>query len=119
MSRSSLGRWAPLRGIAFVVLWIAAFAVALGDGSDRESDARIVAHYADSGNRAKAMTLFLPSRRREPHLPRVPHGSAQPDGAGRGGLLVSILRPAERTEAPATAAHEGADALAAVGDRGG
>lgn len=44
-----MSRWSPLTGIAFVALWVAAFAIALG-GPVGESDAEIVASYADDGN---------------------------------------------------------------------
>ncbi len=55
---SRLGRWAPLSGIVFVALWIGAFAVALVDERG-DSDAEIVAYYADEGNRGQDQTLFF------------------------------------------------------------
>ena len=53
-----MSRFAPLTGVVFVALWIAAFAVALGDEGS-ESDAEIVAYYADEGNRGQDQTLFF------------------------------------------------------------
>lgn len=58
LTASRLVRWAPLSGIAFVALWLAAFAVALFDEGG-ESDAEIVAYYADEGNLGRYQTLFF------------------------------------------------------------
>jgi len=55
---SRLARWSPLSGIVFVALWIGAFVVALGDSSEGESDAEIVAYYADDANRGMDIVFF-------------------------------------------------------------
>jgi hypothetical protein len=49
-------RWAAVAGVAFVALFIAAFALGIEVGpSDRE----ILEHYADSGNRSKEIVAFF------------------------------------------------------------
>lgn len=53
---SRLTRWAPLSGIGFVALWIAAFVLLAGE--EGESDAAIVAHYADDSNRGQDVIAF-------------------------------------------------------------
>lgn len=53
-----MSRWAPLSGLVFVALWIVAFVVGLG-GEESPSDAVIVAHYADQGNRSSDVTFFF------------------------------------------------------------
>ena len=58
MRRIRLARWWPLSGIAFVLLWVPFFALAIGE-SEAETDAAIVAHYADEGNRGQDQTLFF------------------------------------------------------------
>ena len=51
-------RWAPLSGVVYVALWIAAFMVA-GD-EEKDSDSEILAWYGDSGNRNKGIvSIFL------------------------------------------------------------
>jgi hypothetical protein len=57
MSRISWERLAALAGLAFVVLWVAAFSLGIEVGP---SGAEIREHYADSGNRTKeAFAFFL------------------------------------------------------------
>jgi hypothetical protein len=57
---STWTRWSPATGIAFVALWIIAFAITSGSPDSGASDAKIVAYYADSGHRARDITgLFL------------------------------------------------------------
>jgi hypothetical protein len=51
-----MSRAAPLTGVVFVALWIAVFAL-LG-GEEGESDAAIVAYYADDANRGEAVVAF-------------------------------------------------------------
>ena len=54
-----LARWAPLSGIAFVVLWIVAFGLSLAQ-EPGTADAEVVAHYTDPGNQGRAqMASFL------------------------------------------------------------
>jgi hypothetical protein len=53
-------RWSPVTGILFVALWLVAFAVTDGSPDSGDSDAKIVAYYADSGHRARDIVgLFL------------------------------------------------------------
>ena len=47
-------RWWPLSGVAFVVLWIAAFFLSLVQEAG-DSDAEILSYYADDGNRGRAV----------------------------------------------------------------
>jgi magnesium-transporting ATPase (P-type) len=54
--RISWERLAALAGLAFVVLYIAAFALGIEVG---ESDREILDYYADSGNRAKEVVAFF------------------------------------------------------------
>ncbi|HEU0247213.1 MAG TPA: DUF4386 family protein [Gaiellaceae bacterium] len=51
-------RWAPLTGVVFVALWVAAF-VLLAGGPESPGDAEIVAHYADEANRGQDVTAFF------------------------------------------------------------
>ena len=52
-------RWAPLSGIVFVALWIGGFAILVAN-SPGDSDADILSHYANSGNRGgDQMGFFL------------------------------------------------------------
>ena len=54
---SPVARWMPVGGVAFVALWIGAFATVFPSG---DSDAEIAAYYADDGNRGKqTIGLFL------------------------------------------------------------
>jgi hypothetical protein len=56
VSRSSWERWAGLAGVAYVVLFLAAFALGIEVGpSDRE----ILDYYADSGHRSKEVVAFF------------------------------------------------------------
>jgi hypothetical protein len=56
MTRISWERLAALAGVAFVALYVAAFALGIEVGpSDRE----ILDHYSDSGNRAKEVVAFF------------------------------------------------------------
>ena len=54
---SGIARWAPVSGILYVVLWVITIFLVEGDTGD--SDAEIVAWYADSGNRNKQIAGFL------------------------------------------------------------
>jgi hypothetical protein len=57
MTRISWERLAALAGLAFVVLWFAAFGLGIEVGA---SDREILDHYADSGDRTKeAIAFFL------------------------------------------------------------
>jgi hypothetical protein len=49
-------RWAGVAGIAFVVLYVVGFAVG---GEPPEDDAELIAHYADSGERAQDYVAFF------------------------------------------------------------
>jgi hypothetical protein len=56
MPRIGWERWAAIAGVAFVVLWISAFALGIEVGpSDRE----ILEHYGDSGARSKEIAAFF------------------------------------------------------------
>ena len=54
---SGIARWAPVSGILYVVLWVVAIFALEGDTGD--SDSEILAWYADSGNRDKALASFM------------------------------------------------------------
>lgn len=56
MTRISWERLAALAGVAFVVLYVAAFGLGIEVGA---SDQEILEHYADSGNRAKEVVAFF------------------------------------------------------------
>ena len=56
MTRISWERLAALAGLAFVVLWVAAFTLGIEVGP---SDAEIREHYADSGKRTKEAVAFF------------------------------------------------------------
>jgi hypothetical protein len=56
MNRISWERLAALAGFAFVVLYVAAFALGIEVGA---SDREILNYYADSGNRAKEVVAFF------------------------------------------------------------
>ena len=51
-------RWWPLTGIAFVGLWIGTLAVTGSDVQSNDSDAKILAYYAKSGNRDRQIIAF-------------------------------------------------------------
>ena len=54
---SGIARWAPVSGILYVVLWgIVIFAL---EGDTGDTDAEIVAWYADSGNRDQQLISFF------------------------------------------------------------
>jgi hypothetical protein len=58
-SMNTWARWSPATGILFVALWIIAFAITSSPDSG-DSDAKILAYYADSGHRTRDITaLFL------------------------------------------------------------
>jgi hypothetical protein len=59
--RISWERLAALAGVAFVVLYAAAFGFGIEVGA---SDREILDHYADSGNRPRRPSPFSSSRRR-------------------------------------------------------
>jgi hypothetical protein len=52
-------RWWPLTGLAFVGLWIGALAATGNDVSTDDSDAKILAYYAKSGNRDRHIVAFF------------------------------------------------------------
>jgi len=54
-------RWWPLTGLAFVGLWIGTLALTGNDVSTGDSDAKILAYYAKSGNRDRHVAAFLMS----------------------------------------------------------
>ena len=56
MARISWERLAALAGLAFVVLYVAAFALGIEVG---DSDREILDYYGDSGNRAKEVVAFF------------------------------------------------------------
>src|SRR5918995_3773035 len=56
MTRITWERLAALAGAAFVVLYVAAFALGIEVG---KSDREILDYYADSGNRAKEVVAFF------------------------------------------------------------
>lgn len=56
MARISWERLAALAGLAFVVFYVAAFALGIEVG---DSDQEILEYYADSGNRAKEVAAFF------------------------------------------------------------
>ncbi|MGH2995793.1 MAG: hypothetical protein ACRDM9_05715 [Gaiellaceae bacterium] len=56
MTRISWERLAALAGVAFVLLYVAAFALGIEVG---KSDREILDYYADSGNRAKEVVAFF------------------------------------------------------------
>lgn len=49
-------RWAGVAGIAFVVLYVAGFLIG---GEPPDTDADLIAHYSDSGERAKELAAFF------------------------------------------------------------
>lgn len=54
-----MSRWSPLSGIAFVLLWVAAFGLSLVE-EHGTTDAEVVSFYTDSGNQGRAqMASFL------------------------------------------------------------
>ncbi len=60
MRTSGIGRWAPLSGALFVALWVVAFLV-LGDTveSGVDSDADILAYFADEGQRTRGVIALV------------------------------------------------------------
>jgi hypothetical protein len=52
-------RWWPLTGLAFVGLWIATLAVTGNDVDTHDTDAKILAYYAKSGNQNKHIAAFF------------------------------------------------------------
>ena len=56
---ASWARWWPLTGLAFVGLWIGTLAVMGNDVQDSDSDAKILAYYAKSGNRDRHVAAFF------------------------------------------------------------
>ena len=56
MTRISWERLAALAGLAFVVLYVAAFALGIEVG---DSDREILAYYANSGHTAKEIVAFF------------------------------------------------------------
>jgi hypothetical protein len=58
MAGSRWARWSPVSGILFVALWVVGLALISGPDSNA-SDAKILAHYADSGNRRDDIIAFF------------------------------------------------------------
>ena len=58
MREFAWARWWPLTGVAFVLLWIIAFIIDSGDDSG-DTDAQIIAHWADTGNRDTQIAVFF------------------------------------------------------------
>ena len=56
---TSLARWWPLTGVAFVGLFIGGFAVIGDDVDTRDTDEKILAYYAKSGNQNKHIAGFF------------------------------------------------------------
>lgn len=56
MTRTRWERWAALGGFAFIGFYVGAFALGIEYGS---SDRDVLAHYADSGSRAKEIVAFF------------------------------------------------------------
>ena len=56
VTRTSWERWAALAGLAFVVLYVAAFALGIEVGN---SDREILDYYGNSGHRAKEVVAFF------------------------------------------------------------
>jgi len=57
---STAARWSPAAGIVFVILWIIAFAITGSSPDSGDSNAKILAYYADSGHRTRDIAgLFL------------------------------------------------------------
>ena len=52
-------RWWPLTGIAFVGLWIGTLAVTGNDVDTQDTDAKILAFYAKSGNQNRHIVAFF------------------------------------------------------------
>src|SRR5438876_12398208 len=80
MGRISWERLAALAGLAFVVLYVAAFALGIEVGA---SDREILDYYASSGHRAKEVRRLLPHRGRSSCLGRLHDGAPLPDREGR------------------------------------
>ena len=56
---ASWARWWPLTGLAFVGLWIGTLAATDGGVDNNDSDAKILAYYAKSGNRDRQIIAFF------------------------------------------------------------
>ena len=56
---SSWARWWPLTGLAFVALWVATIFVTNDDVDSGDSDSKILAYYAKSGNQDRHIAAFL------------------------------------------------------------
>jgi hypothetical protein len=59
MRLSALARWSPVSGVLSVVLWIVTLIVTGNDVSSSDSDAKILAYYADSGHRHRHIAGFF------------------------------------------------------------
>ncbi len=59
MRSATVGRWIPLSGIAYVVLFIIGFSLAEGSPQASDPDADFVSYYADSGNRTQEIAAFF------------------------------------------------------------
>jgi hypothetical protein len=54
-----VGRWIPLSGIVYVVLFLVGFILVSDSPEASDSDTEIVSYYGDSGNRAKEIVVFF------------------------------------------------------------
>jgi hypothetical protein len=53
-----LARWSPISGILFVALWVVGL-VLISSPDSNKSDTKIIAHYADSGQRHQDIAAFF------------------------------------------------------------
>jgi hypothetical protein len=58
MASSRWARWSPLSGVLFVALYMVGFAL-MSSPDTKDSDMKILAHYAKSGNRRDDVMAFL------------------------------------------------------------
>jgi hypothetical protein len=56
---AGMARWWPLAGIAFVGLWLGAFAVTDSEVDSQDTDAEILAYFAKSANQHKHFAAFF------------------------------------------------------------
>jgi hypothetical protein len=59
MNSTNAGRWIPLSGIVYVVLFVLAFILTGDSPQASDSDSEIVSYYGDSGNRNKEIAVFF------------------------------------------------------------
>jgi Domain of unknown function (DUF4386) len=58
MAGTRFARWSPVSGVLFVALWVIGLSLTGGPDSSA-TDAKILAHYADSGNRRNDFVAFF------------------------------------------------------------